>query len=358
MNVLNVQTKDFSYPIIIENSFDRLKEQFKKNINSKKALIISDSNVEKLYLQEVKEILVKCNIKVYEHIIPAGEESKRIEIITRIYEKCMEYELDRQSCIIALGGGVVGDIAGFAASTFMRGINIIQVPTTLLAQIDSSIGGKTGVDFKGYKNIVGSFHQPSLVYINISTLKTLPKREFISGMAEVIKYGIIADVEFFDFLDNNSEKILNLDNECINEIIFRCCKIKSKIVAQDEREVGIRAILNFGHTIGHAIESASGFKLLHGECVGIGMIAAVKVSKEMGLIVKSEMNKITNVIDKYGLNLKSQVDIQEVMNNLYKDKKVVDNSISMVLVKRIGDVEVCENIDNKIINTVVVKILQ
>lgn len=342
MTTLTIQTTNFSYPIIIEQSFANLRHQFQKHITSRKVLIITDSNVEKLYLQKVKSILSNCNIQVYEHTIPAGEASKNLDTITQIYEKCLQCGLDRHSCITALGGGVVGDIAGFAAATFMRGIKFIQIPTTLLAQVDSSIGGKTGVDFNGYKNIVGAFYQPSLVYINASALNTLPKREFISGMAEVIKYGIIADAEFFEFLDKNYKEILNMEPEFVEKIIHRCCQIKADIVSKDEKESGIRAILNFGHTIGHAVESASNFELLHGECVGIAMIAATRISVEMGLLEENEMTRIVEVIRKYGLDVEARADVGEVMENIRKDKKAMNGSIKMILLNGIGNTKIVE----------------
>ena len=247
--------------------------------------------------------------------------------------------------IVALGGGVVGDMAGFAAAIFMRGIRFVQVPTTLLSQSDSSVGGKTGIDFLGGKNILGAFHQPKLVYINISTLKTLDKRQFISGMGEVIKHGIIRDKDFFEFLRDNSELIKALNPYMLIKLARINCSIKAAVVETDEKENGLRAILNFGHTIGHAVESAFDFKMTHGECVGLGMIGAAYISYKRGLTTERELTAIEDVLSLYDFKTKAVLPpADEVYSFMQKDKKKADGILKFILPKGIGEVVLVKDV--------------
>lgn len=339
MKRLLVDLGEKSYNIVFESSFSKLSEEL-KNINCpKKVLIVTDSNVSGLYADEVKNLLVDDGYDVGVCVFDAGEENKNMDTILKICSCCLEHEMDRKSMIIALGGGVVGDMAGFAASIFMRGISFVQIPTTLLSQTDSSVGGKTGIDFMSAKNILGVFHQPKLVYINPSVLKTLPNREFVSGMGEVIKHAIIRDSEFFEYLNENIDNIKEFRDEVLIDMIYKNCSIKALVVSQDEKEMGQRADLNFGHTFGHAVESYSDFSLSHGESVGLGMVAASKVSFMRGLISETEFNAIIKMLEIYGFFVKTEIqDIEKVIEIMQKDKKKANGKLKFILPCAIGKV--------------------
>ncbi|MCL2752936.1 MAG: 3-dehydroquinate synthase, partial [Defluviitaleaceae bacterium] len=258
----------------IESSWDGLAKAMSADLDlqmQKKAMIVTDNNVAPLFLNEVRKALCGVPWQISNHIIPAGEGSKNFRALTEVLQAMHEAGLDRGSVVFALGGGVVSDIAGFAASCYMRGINYINLPTTLLSQADSAIGGKTGIDFMGQKNLIGTFHAPHLVYTNIAALNTLPQQDYISGLAEVIKYGIIYDRGLLEFLYDNTQAVLERDEATVLHIVRRSCAIKTEVVMQDEKDKGLRQILNFGHTVGHAVESLSEFTLPHGYCVAIGM---------------------------------------------------------------------------------------
>ena len=260
MKKIRVQLGERSYDIVLGNSIlDGIGEELKAFHLSPKIAIVSNPTVFSLYGERVSDSIRNAGFDSFTVTIPDGEEHKNLATLQQIYNELLRYRLDRQSAVVALGGGVVGDIAGFAASTYMRGIPYIQVPTTLLAQVDSSVGGKTGVDHELGKNMIGAFWQPKLVWVDGDTLKTLPERQFRAGLAEVIKYGVIYDSELFAFLETNKDRIMNLDEEALIHIIKRSCEIKAGVVSQDEREAGLRAILNYGHTIGHAIETVTGY---------------------------------------------------------------------------------------------------
>lgn len=328
-----------SYNIIISDSFDNLAESIKQINAPDKLLIVTDSNVQKLYGNEVNDILLKNGYDSKIYSFSAGEENKNMDTILGICKACMEHKMDRKSMIVALGGGVAGDMAGFAAAIYMRGIDFIQIPTTLLAQSDSSVGGKTGIDFLDGKNILGAFHQPKLVYMNVSTLKTLPKEQFISGMGEVIKHGIIRDSSFFEYLENSSDEVKQLDGRTLINMDKINCAIKANVVMNDERETGLRAILNFGHTIGHAIESAFNFKLTHGECVGIGMVGAAYIAFRRNYIDKEILKRIENILLIYDFKIKLNIpDINTVYEFMQKDKKKIEGKLKFVLPVKIGEV--------------------
>lgn len=339
MEKLFVDLDENSYDILFSDSFDGLPSSLADIDAPKKLLIVTDTNVEKLYADEVKAILNDNGYDASVYAFAAGEENKNMDTILGICGACIEHQLDRKSMIIALGGGVVGDMAGFAAAIYMRGIDFVQIPTTLLSQSDSSVGGKTGIDFASGKNILGAFHQPRLVYINVETLKTLPEEQFISGMGEVIKHGIIRDADFFEYLKNNSEKIKSLDSETLIMADKINCSIKADVVMQDEKENGLRAVLNFGHTIGHAVESAYNFKKTHGECVGIGMSAAGYIAVKRGLIPESALKEMETVLAMYGFNIKVGLpDNDTVYSIMQKDKKKLSGKLTFVLPVRIGEV--------------------
>ncbi|MCR5145652.1 MAG: 3-dehydroquinate synthase [Lachnospiraceae bacterium] len=328
------------YQIVIEEDYSNF-EKAVLNINGfkmSKVCIVTDSNVAKLYLDEMIKNAKKCFEQVFSFIIPAGESNKNLGEIQKLYEFLIINHFDRQDSLMALGGGVVGDMTGYAAATYLRGINFIQVPTTLLSQVDSSIGGKTGVDFNQYKNMVGAFHMPKLVYINTSTLKTLPESQFQCGMGEVIKHGLIRNASYYKWLKENVNHILTLDNEYLEEMIYESCLIKKDVVEKDPKEKSIRAYLNFGHTLGHAIEKLSDFKLYHGQCVAIGMVCASYLSKKLGYINDEEHQDIVDTIKLYGLpttveNMKAE----DILKASKSDKKMVGNKVKFTVLKSIGE---------------------
>lgn len=336
-----------SYDIVFENSFSRLLEELEKISCSKKVLIVTDSVVSKLYEEQVRKILLSGGYDVATCVFDNGEENKNINTILEISKSLLQHNADRKSTVIALGGGVVGDMAGFAASIYMRGIDFVQIPTTLLSQTDSSVGGKTGIDFMKAKNILGAFHQPKLVYINSSVLKTLPERELVSGMGEVIKHSIIRDKEFFEFLFENTKNVKSLRDDILLDMIYKNCSIKASVVSMDEKENGVRADLNFGHTFGHAVESYSDFEISHGECVGLGMLAASRVSLMRKMITEEQFLKIKKILENYGFRTKTSIkNINDVILLMQKDKKKTDGKLKFVLPVGIGRVirtsDLCE----------------
>jgi len=340
MNTLFVKTKhsQSEYPIFIKDNFNDLEKAFNDaGFTDKKTCIITDSNTKKLYLDTISEIAEKCFSEVFEFSFEAGEKSKNLDIISEFYKFFIQKGLDRKSVLIALGGGVVGDMTGFAAATYMRGVKFIQIPTTLLSQVDSSVGGKVGVDFFGNKNMIGAFYQPEFVYINVKTLNTLPCEQVAAGMAEAIKYGYIIDKDFLDYFKNNMQKIKELSPEEIKQVIYTSCKAKSYVVSEDEKESGLREILNFGHTFGHSVESLSNFELLHGECVAIGMMAALKLSLDRGYINQSDLNFARELFEFFGLPIKADgFDKDKVFKQMFSDKKTKNNKLNIVLLKKIG----------------------
>ena len=328
-----------SYDIKFSDSFDGLLDALKEINAPKKLLIVTDTRVNDLYADEVYNLLYGAGYDAAVHAFPEGEENKNIDSIMGICKACIDHEMDRKSMIVALGGGVCGDMAGCAAAIYMRGIDFIQIPTTLLSQSDSSVGGKTGIDFAGGKNIIGAFHQPKLVYINVSTLKTLSKEQFVSGMGEVIKHGIIRDGEFFEFLKRNSELVKAINPLTLIRMAKTNCSIKAAVVEKDEKESGLRAILNFGHTIGHAVESAYDFKMTHGACVGIGMVGASYIAYKRGLIGKSTLDEIEDILTLY--DFETRVELPEpdkIYSFMLKDKKRINGVMKFVLPTSIGTV--------------------
>lgn len=298
--------------------------------------VVTDSNVAGYYLDHLEQQLSGLNIPVFHHIIPAGEEYKNLNTVSGIYDTLSNHQFGRDDMIIALGGGVTGDIAGFAAATFLRGIkHLVQIPTTLLAQVDSSVGGKTGVDLPQGKNLVGAFRQPDLVLIDPEVLSTLPERVFKAGMAEVIKYGCISDPEILDMVSKYD------DNDRIIELIERCVRIKIKVVEEDETEEGLRRILNFGHTIGHSVEKLGNFtELSHGEAVSIGMAAAVKIGKSLGITSDGCDNRLTQILQAFSLPTEITHSLDEVYGALLSDKKKQGDSINFVFIEEFGRTQV------------------
>lgn len=330
--------QEFSYWIYLRDHFDHLPAAIEKaGLGGRKLCIVTDSQVSPLYEETVRRQLEKVSPYVTSFCFPAGEAHKNLETIQKLYEHLILKGLDRKSFLVALGGGVTGDMTGFAAATYLRGIPFIQIPTTLLAQVDSSIGGKTGVDFLQYKNMVGAFHQPSLVYMNLQTLTSLPKEEFACGMGEVLKSGLICDGEFYRWLKERRNDIAHLDLETLSEMIWRCCSIKGDIVERDPRELGDRALLNLGHTIGHAVEKLKDFTMLHGQCVGAGTIAAACISRNRGLLTEEEYQEIRALNEAYHLpSHVAGLTAQEILDATRKDKKMENGQVKFILMKGIG----------------------
>ena len=330
----------FCYDIVYEHDFSRLLEEFEQmefHIHDKKICIITDSNVEKLYLNELINILTPNCVKVISFSFEAGEESKNLDTVQRVYEFLIQNKINRQDFLIALGGGVVGDLTGFCAATYLRGIDFIQIPTTLLAQVDSSIGGKTGVDFSQYKNMVGAFHMPRLVYMNLSVLKDLPGRQYFAGMAEVLKSALIKDGKFYEWLINNFYEICQREADFVEEMIFRTNEIKKSIVEKDPFEKGDRALLNFGHTLGHAIEKYKNFEMLHGECVALGCICAAYISWKRDLITSDDYYEIRDMFVPFCLPITIEdIDPKQIVSLTHSDKKADNHSIKFILLKKVG----------------------
>jgi 3-dehydroquinate synthase len=351
---VNVGLDDRSYEIAIGHGLLGKLGLRAKEFRPSKVAIISNETVFPIYKDAALNSLKNNGITPEVILMPDGEEYKGLEWADKIYGKLLEAKFDRSSLIIAFGGGVVGDLAGFVAATYMRGIRCIQVPTTLLSMVDSSVGGKTGVNHPLGKNMIGAFYQPSLVLIDVDTLKTLPEKEFLSGMSEVIKYGVIADGEFFDYLKEKKEDILSL-GESIIPIIKRSCKIKAYVVSQDEREAGLRAILNFGHTVGHAVETVTGYtKYLHGEAITIGMRYAADIAVKMGMFDKDSASQVKSLIESYKLPaaIPSGIDTSEVIEAMRVDKKARGGKLRFVLPELIGTVSIVDDIDEGLIREV------
>ncbi len=350
---ININLGRRSYPIYISSDYLNINNCLNAAKLKGKIIVITDENVEKYQYQNFKDCQENFNQEINKYVIKPGEFSKNLSTVEDLYKFLVSKRADRDTTLIALGGGIVGDITGFVAATYLRGINFVQVPTTLLAQVDSSVGGKVGVDFEGIKNIIGAFYQPKFVYINVSSLKTLPKREISAGLAEVIKHAVIRDKDFFDYIEYNMIKIFNFDENVLQYLIKTNCQIKGSIIEADEKENGIRAILNYGHTIGHAIESISNFNYLHGECVSLGMVAAMKLSKYFKMIKDTDILKVISILRAANLPISFEnIDIEAVFGQLFFDKKIKNNRFTFVLSKGIGEVELIKIDDPLIIKTV------
>lgn len=329
---------DFHYPICFEENFSNLAQAMRaEGLVDRKICIVTDSNVGPLYESAVEEVLRKVSSDISVFTFEAGEKNKNLDTVSSLYQTLIQNGLDRKSILVALGGGVVGDLTGFGAATYLRGIDFIQIPTTLLAQVDSSVGGKTGVDFQQYKNMVGAFHQPKLVYMNLSTLTTLPAEQFACGMGEILKTGLICDGEFFRFVCREQESIKALDMKLIAAMVRRCCEIKAGVVERDPKEQGERALLNLGHTVGHAVEKLKNFTLLHGQCVGAGLVAAAYLSMKRGLLNEQEYQEICRGCADYDLPIHVDGLIpRDVLATTKKDKKMEQGHIKFILMDGIG----------------------
>ncbi|MBR5419759.1 MAG: 3-dehydroquinate synthase [Lachnospiraceae bacterium] len=326
------------YDILIGSDLSGLKQALADlGYEGRRAAIVTDSNVEALHAESLKETLGDLFSELFVTSFPAGEESKNMDTVLAVTRSFLEHRMDRHDVVLALGGGVTGDLAGFCAAIYMRGIDVVQIPTTLLAMVDSSVGGKTGVDLDEYKNMLGAFKMPRLVYINCSFLNSLDGRQFYAGMAEVMKYGLIMDASFYEWIISHLYEIHERDAAVMEELIEHCCICKQRIVERDPTEQGDRALLNFGHTIGHAIEKHKNFSLLHGECVALGSVAAAFISYKKGKLSKDEYYEIRDMFVPFNLPISIEdIDAEEVLRLCHSDKKASGSGIRFVLLKRVG----------------------
>jgi 3-dehydroquinate synthase len=347
MKSVKIELGDRSYNIYIGSGLlERIDELLCEAIPSKKYVVITNPTVNRLYGNIVKESLVKRDLTVDLLTVPDGEEYKSLDTAGRLYEELTGCFAERNTPVLAFGGGVIGDLAGFVAATYMRGVPLVQIPTTLLAQVDSSIGGKVAVDHGNLKNKIGTFYQPRLVISDTAALKTLPQAEFANGMAEVIKSAVIRDNAFFVFIKENIDAIIKRNNDVIEEMVYRAAAIKAVVVMQDERDAGLRNILNFGHTIGHAVESVSGFEIAHGQAVAIGMMAEAGISRRMGTFEENELKELERLISRCGLPTAiPQINKDSVMAAMRHDKKAADGKIRFALPRNIGNVYLTEEVE-------------
>lgn len=346
MQTLNLDLGERSYPIHIGQGLLKKAELVTPHIRGKSAVVVSNTTVAPLYLQATQAIL--GDLKHSAVILPDGEEYKNLDTLNQIYTHLLQNKADRKTTLIALGGGVVGDMTGYAAASYQRGVNFIQIPTTLLAMVDSSVGGKTGVNHPLGKNMIGAFHQPQCVLIDTDTLNTLADRELSAGIAEVVKYGLIRDPAFLEWLDVNMDKLLARDAEALTYAIHRSCEHKAEVVAADERESGQRALLNLGHTFGHAIEAGMGYgQWLHGEAVATGMVMAAQLSQQMGWLAEDEVAYVRHLLQRAKLPVDPPATLsgEDFTRYMSVDKKVLDGTLRLVLMKALGESVVTADFD-------------
>ena len=354
METIEVNLGKRSYNIYIHQSFltepsTLNSETWSRYFHNKRLLVVSNDTISPLYLEQVKAFFKDASA-IDAVILPDGEQYKTLEYLNCIFDKLLQDNYNRDCILVAFGGGVIGDMTGFAAACYQRGVDFIQVPTTLLAQVDSSVGGKTAVNHALGKNMLGAFYQPKAVFIDTEFLKSLPVREFNAGMAEVIKYGIIWDSEFFEWLEQNIEPLKQLDDKALTYAISRCCEIKADVVSQDETERGCRALLNLGHTFGHAIEAEMGYgNWLHGEAVAAGMVLAAETSKQLGWMSTESVQRISHLIAAFDLPLSKPeaMSANAFIKHMQRDKKVLDQKIRLVLPTRIGEAIVTSQVSHQ-----------
>jgi 3-dehydroquinate synthase len=355
MQTVHVDLGPRSYDIEISSAnLARVVQFVNVDVDDAHAVIVTDANVDELYAEPVANALAEQGCEVDLLIVDAGEQSKSIDVAIELWERMLEEGTDRKSTVVAVGGGVVGDLAGFVAATFARGLAFVQVPTTLLAQVDSSVGGKVGINLPGAKNMVGSFWQPRGVLIDVAVLQTLPEREFSAGMAEVVKYGVIQDAEFFAYLERHVDAINARDAAVLTHIVQRSCRLKADVVEKDEREeTGVRAILNYGHTFCHALEAATGYEeLLHGEGVAIGMLCASRLAERLGRVDAAFTKRQQDLLESFGLpTALPEVSHEELIELMYHDKKVERGKLRFVLPSRLGHVELVRDVSSDDIRT-------
>ncbi len=351
METVSVDLGERSYPIHIGAGLLAQPELLTPHLGNGKVVVISNEVVAPLYLDAVKALFADRFAEAI--ILPDGEQHKHLDTVAFIYDRLLAGKYDRKTILVALGGGVVGDITGFVAATYQRGVPFIQIPTTLLAQVDSSVGGKTGVNHARGKNMIGAFYQPECVLIDTDVLTSLPEREVKAGLAEVLKYGLIVDAPFFSWLESHSEEVVRLDPEFITQAIQICCKTKADVVARDEREGGVRALLNLGHTFGHAIETAAGYGTwLHGETVAMGMVMAADLSKRLGWIAAETASRVRAVLEqKYGMPVipPADISVERYFELMASDKKVEQGTIRFILLRDIGEAVIEGGVDEQLL---------
>jgi len=347
MKTLNVSLGERSYPIFIGSGLISQAGLFRPFIANKSVFVVTNTMVGPLYSKKLMQTLAVDAKSVHEIVLPDGESYKDWQTLQKIFDALLTQGADRKSVLVALGGGVIGDMVGFAAASFMRGIQFIQVPTTLLAQVDSSVGGKTGINHPLGKNMIGAFHQPVAVIADLDTLKTLPPRELSAGLAEVIKHGAIADADFFRWIEDHQNELMACEPNMMSHAVERSCEIKSAVVAADEKESGIRAILNFGHTFGHAIESYLGYGVwLHGEAVATGMVMAADLSQRMGWISVADLERTKKIIQRAGLPIVCPaIPLDDFLGYMAHDKKVLNGQLRLVLLKQLGQAIITKEFD-------------
>lgn len=353
MAKLTVTLGKRSYPIHIANGLFTDPAAYWPLKAGEWVMLVSNTTIAPLYLHKVRHTLEQTGVKVDQLVLPDGEQYKSLTVLDTVFSALLQKPHGRDSTLLALGGGVIGDLVGFAAASYQRGIRFLQLPTTLLAQVDSSVGGKTAVNHPLGKNMIGAFYQPAAVVVDLDCLKTLPKREFASGLAEVIKYGVILDGDFFQWLEHHIDALLQLDNDACTECIRRCCEIKASVVAADEKESGMRALLNLGHTFGHAIETHMGYgNWLHGEAVAVGMVMAARTAQGMGQFAESDVLRIINLLQRAGLPTygPTQMAATDYLPHMMRDKKVLAGELRLVLPLAIGRSEVRGGIASQLVN--------
>ncbi|SMN02511.1 3-dehydroquinate synthase [uncultured Candidatus Thioglobus sp.] len=344
MKTLTLNLGEKSYPIYIGQGLLSKADLLTQHIAGKQVMIVTNTTVAPLYLKQVKSLL--SDYTVAQVILADGEQYKTLDTVNTIFTALLEARFDRTCILIALGGGVVGDMTGFAAASYQRGVNFIQIPTTLLSQVDSSVGGKTGVNHPLGKNMIGAFYQPKCVLIDVDTLDTLDNRQYSAGLAEVVKYGLLGNVDFLNYLQSNIDDLMARDKALIVEVVYQSCSDKADIVAQDELESGKRALLNLGHTFGHAIENTLGYGVyLHGEAIAVGMLMAAKLSALEGFISNKDVQQIKNILEKFNLPviINSKIDPQDFIAAMCVDKKSIDGEIRFVLIKQLGQAFISRN---------------
>ncbi|MDH5395022.1 MAG: 3-dehydroquinate synthase [Gammaproteobacteria bacterium] len=350
MKTLHVELGDRSYPIFIGQDLLSKPELVEPYVHGTQVMIVTNTTIAPLYLEQVKKTFAKFNCQTV--ILPDGEKYKNLTELNAIYDALLSAKFDRKCTLVALGGGVIGDMTGFAAATYQRGVNFIQIPTTLLAQVDSSVGGKTGVNHPKGKNMIGAFHQPHCVIADSDTLNTLEDNQLSAGIAEVIKYGLIRDTAFIEWLEQNMLQLLARNPEALSYAIEVSCRCKAEIVAADEREGGVRALLNLGHTFGHAIETSTGYgKWLHGEAVATGMLMAADLSMRLGNLSAKDVERVDNILDMAMLPTRAPnyMDYDHFIELMAIDKKVRDGKINFVLFNKLGDAMVTDNFDHQLL---------
>ena len=354
MKQINVAVGSKSYPVYIGSGLlSRAGSYLKERGFSGRLVVITDSTVKNLYGNTLSQALEDDGFQVDILEVPPGEEQKTLENAGRLYQELTAVHAERATPILALGGGVIGDLAGFVAATYQRGVPLVQLPTTLLAQVDSSVGGKVAVDHGQLKNMIGAFYQPEMVIADTSTLTSLPEAELVNGLAEVIKSAAIRDERFFSFLGENMGKIQSFDVDSLEEVVFQTVGIKAAVVAEDERDTGLRHILNYGHTIGHAVESVSDFRIKHGNAVAIGMVAAARLSHRLGMLDEGEVKRLRQLIEQAGLPTEiPDLGIEEIMQAMQHDKKVREGRVEFVLLKSIGATVIADDVPPSLVREV------